>query len=301
MRYALGEAEWKTIQPILPCKPRGVPRVDDRRVLNGIFWVLRSGAPWRDLPDNYGPYTTCYDQFVRWRRAGVRDTIMDSLAAAHDAAVQMIDTSVVRVHQHGACIAKSGEQDIGRSRGGLTTKLHAVVDANGLSVRLGLACGQTHDNRLCSALLQRFPQNARLLADRGHDADQGVRRGGRCMGKHPAQTQQEGADLLQSLPLSRPQSDRAVLQQDQAMSPRGNPVRQARSRLPWRSSSSPASVCGNGFVSPRPKGRITLPLNDSRSTAHPQSRSDQPPYHATRRLRCRCGEALDGGRGKAAP
>ena len=48
MRYALSDAEWRLIEPILPCKPRGVPRVDDRRVLNGIFWVLRSGAPWRD-------------------------------------------------------------------------------------------------------------------------------------------------------------------------------------------------------------------------------------------------------------
>ena len=59
MRYALSDAEWRLIDPILLCKPRGVPRVDDRRVLNGIFWVLRSGAPWRDLPDQYGPYTTC--------------------------------------------------------------------------------------------------------------------------------------------------------------------------------------------------------------------------------------------------
>jgi transposase len=51
MLYALSDSEWGTIQPILPTKSRGVPRVDDRRVLNGIFWVLRSGAPWRDLPD----------------------------------------------------------------------------------------------------------------------------------------------------------------------------------------------------------------------------------------------------------
>jgi transposase len=62
MRYALSEAEWKIIPPILPTKSRGVPRVDDRRVLNGIFWVLRSGAPWRDLPDQCGPYTTCYNR-----------------------------------------------------------------------------------------------------------------------------------------------------------------------------------------------------------------------------------------------
>jgi hypothetical protein len=59
--------------------PRGVPRLNDRRVLNGIFWVLRSGAPWRDLPDDFGPYTTCYNRFVRWRRGGVRGRIMDAL------------------------------------------------------------------------------------------------------------------------------------------------------------------------------------------------------------------------------
>ena len=57
MRYELADYEWAAIKPMLPNKPRGVPRVNDRRVLNGIFWVLRSGAPSRDLPDAFGPYT----------------------------------------------------------------------------------------------------------------------------------------------------------------------------------------------------------------------------------------------------
>jgi len=91
MRYELTDHEWAAIKPMLPNKVRGVPRVNDRRVLNAIFWVLRSGAPWRDLPNSFGPYTTCYNRFVRWRRAGVWSRIMETLAAAHDAAVQMID------------------------------------------------------------------------------------------------------------------------------------------------------------------------------------------------------------------
>src|SRR6185437_14658489 len=103
VRYELSDAEWAIIKPFLPNKSRGVPRVNDRQVLNGIFWVLRSGAPWRDLPVCYGPRTTCYNLFVRWRRAGVWGRIMNSLAVAHDAAVQMIDKSIVRVHQHAAC------------------------------------------------------------------------------------------------------------------------------------------------------------------------------------------------------
>jgi transposase len=93
MRYELSDYEWTAIKPMLPNKPRGVRRVNDRRVLNGIFWVLRSGAPWRDLPETYGPRTKCYNRFVRWRRAGVWDQIMNALAAGHDAAVKMIDTS----------------------------------------------------------------------------------------------------------------------------------------------------------------------------------------------------------------
>ena len=55
MRYELSDYEWTAIKPMLPNKPRGVRRVNDSRVLNGIFWVLRSGAPWRDLPETYGP------------------------------------------------------------------------------------------------------------------------------------------------------------------------------------------------------------------------------------------------------
>ena len=60
MRYELSDCEWGVIKPMLPNKPRGIPRVADRRILNGILWVLRSGAPWRDLPESYGPHTTCY-------------------------------------------------------------------------------------------------------------------------------------------------------------------------------------------------------------------------------------------------
>ena len=61
-RYDLTDFEWSVIEPLLPNKPRGVPRVDNRRVLNGIMWVLRSGTHWRNLSERYGPYTTCYNQ-----------------------------------------------------------------------------------------------------------------------------------------------------------------------------------------------------------------------------------------------
>jgi transposase len=108
-RYDLTDVEWLVIEPLLPRKWRGVKRVDERRVLNGIFWVLRSGAPWRDLPERYGPYTTVYNRFNRWRKAGLWDRLMDEITKAYDGRVQMIDSSIVRVHQHAAGAKKGVE------------------------------------------------------------------------------------------------------------------------------------------------------------------------------------------------
>jgi transposase len=70
MRYELTDYECTTTKPMLPNKPRGMSRVNDRRVLNEIFWVLRSGAPWRDLPECFGLHTTCDNRFARSRKAG---------------------------------------------------------------------------------------------------------------------------------------------------------------------------------------------------------------------------------------
>jgi transposase len=75
-------------------------------VLNGIFWVLRSGAPWRDLPKRYGPRTTC-NRFVRWRKAVVWDRMMDAITAAYDGDIQMIDSTSIQAHQQ-AATAKRG-------------------------------------------------------------------------------------------------------------------------------------------------------------------------------------------------
>jgi IS5 family transposase len=122
---------------------------------------------------------------------------MEALAAAHDSAVQMIDTSIVRVYKHGACVTRNKKQSIGRSRGGLTSKSHAPVDANGLPVRLALTAGEAHDNRLAGKLLSRLKSGSMLLADRGCDADWiralAARKGAR---QHSAEVRSQGTGLL---------------------------------------------------------------------------------------------------------
>ena len=101
-RYDLSEAEWRLIESLLPNKPRGVARVDDRRVINGIFYVLRTGSPWRDLPTRYGPNTTVYNRFNRWAKAGVWLKVFEVLAARSPQSLHLIDSSIVRAHQHAA-------------------------------------------------------------------------------------------------------------------------------------------------------------------------------------------------------
>lgn len=81
-------------------------------MLNGIFWVLRSGAPRADVPARYGPPTTIYNRFNRWRKAGVLDQLMDAITRAYDGDFQMIDTSVVRVHQQGATAKRGVSIDV---------------------------------------------------------------------------------------------------------------------------------------------------------------------------------------------
>ncbi|ADU15350.1 hypothetical protein Astex_3736 (plasmid) [Asticcacaulis excentricus CB 48] len=172
-RYELTEKEWEIIAPLLPNKPRGVPRVDDRRVINGILWRFRTGSPWADVPERYGPSTTCYNRFVRWRKAGVWDRIFADISKAFDGDIIMIDSSCVRVHQHGATAKKGGLDDgcMGRSRGGLTTKIHAVVDAECRPIALELTAGQAHDSQMALPMLSAMREGTIVLGDKAYDTN----------------------------------------------------------------------------------------------------------------------------------
>jgi transposase len=96
-RFDLMDADWAEIEPLLPTDVRGKERVDDRRALNGIFWGLRTGAPWAGIPARYGSYTTCGNRFQRWRKRGIWDRLLDSMSKARQGDLQMIDANSVRV------------------------------------------------------------------------------------------------------------------------------------------------------------------------------------------------------------
>ena len=101
-RFDLTDDEWMLIGPLLPTKGRGPVRRDDRVILNGIFYILRTGAPWRDLPERYGPHTTVYNRYNRWGNRGVWQSIFEALAEECEDALIFIDGSIVKAHRAAA-------------------------------------------------------------------------------------------------------------------------------------------------------------------------------------------------------
>lgn len=108
MRFDLSDEEWALLEPLMP-RSRMSARVDDRKVMNAIFYVLRTGMPWRDLPDRYGPYTTAYNRFNRWSRRGIWKKIFDTLASKSRDSLYLIDSTIVKAHR-AASGAKGGRK-----------------------------------------------------------------------------------------------------------------------------------------------------------------------------------------------
>ena len=114
-RGDLTNEQWERLKPLLPPqKPHtGRPASDHRAMVNGILWVLRTGAPWRDLPERYGPWASVYSRFRRWKEAGVWDRVLSELQTKGDLLgeldweIHFVDGSIVRAHQHAAGAKKA--------------------------------------------------------------------------------------------------------------------------------------------------------------------------------------------------
>ncbi|MEU1557435.1 IS5 family transposase [Streptomyces scabiei] len=163
----LTNGQWARLEALLPVgKKPGRPRTWTRRQLvDGIRWRARTGAPWRDIPERYGPWDRVYDLFRRWQRNGTWKRILEQLQAEADAKGLItwdvsVDSTIARAHQHAAGARKRDLQKeppggvdvepddhgLGRSRGGLTTKLHMAVEQGQKPLSLLLTAGQRHDS-----------------------------------------------------------------------------------------------------------------------------------------------------------
>lgn len=119
-RHELTDAQWERLQPLLPPQTpqkrhRGRPSIDHRTIINGILWISKTGAPWRDMPERYGSWKTVSSRFYRWRAQGIWDKLWAEVQKDADTRGQVeweihfVDSSVIRAHQHAAG-AKGGTQ-----------------------------------------------------------------------------------------------------------------------------------------------------------------------------------------------
>ncbi|MFI6210332.1 IS5 family transposase [Streptomyces sp. NPDC051041] len=159
-RHELSDAEWAFVQPLLPRSGRGRRRLDDRTVLNGIVWKFRTGTAWRDVPERYGSWATLHTRFRRWAKDGTFERMLRAAQARADAAGDIewlvsVDSTIVRAHQHGRS-AKKGLRipGLGRSRGGLTSKIHLACDAAGRPLAFTVTGGNTNDCTQFTAVME---------------------------------------------------------------------------------------------------------------------------------------------------
>ena len=174
--HKITDKEWEIIEPHLP-KPKstGRPGINTRTAFNAIFWILDSGTKWRYLPKKFGNWNSIYHIFRRWIELGVFEKILQSLVEnSRKYFLVEIDSTFCKVHQHAAGARKIfGNQDIGVSRGGKTTKIHALVNENFQLVGVSLSGGNVHDSLMAIKLLSKVTLvGKKVLADKAFSSDE---------------------------------------------------------------------------------------------------------------------------------
>ncbi|WP_394346806.1 IS5 family transposase [Streptomyces dangxiongensis] len=160
---------WDRIEPLLPADPvRGRRWADHRRTLEAIAWKYRTNSPWRDLPDELGSFQTAHKRLIRWAVDGTWEMILAAVLAAADADDDLdwtvsVDSTVVRAHQHAAGARKRGrraresaDHGLGRSRGGLSTKVHLAADGHARPLAFTVTAGQAGDAPAFETVMSRI-------------------------------------------------------------------------------------------------------------------------------------------------
>ena len=172
-RHEITDQQWDAIKDFLPGKEGdpGARAKDNRLFVNAVMWIAKTGAPWRDLPERFGNWNSVFQRFNRWCKAGVFQRIMEKLQDP-DLGVLMLDSTIIRAHQHaaGAEGSSAAAEALGRSRGGFGTKVHVACDGLGKPVKIILTPGQDHDVTQGPALIAGSSAE-KIIADKGYDSD----------------------------------------------------------------------------------------------------------------------------------
>ena len=172
-RHEITDRQWEVASPLLSGKATdsGVTAKDNRLFFNAVVWIMRTGCPWADLPERFGKVDTVRKRFRRLAQQGVWQRLFDALQAPELEWV-MLDATVVRAHQHSAGQKNSdpATECLGRSRGGVSTNIHACVESLGNAVRLLATEGQAGDSPQALPLLADLAPG-KVLADTAYDSD----------------------------------------------------------------------------------------------------------------------------------
>lgn len=159
---------WARVAPLVERVLGPGPRGDLRRFLDAVVWILRSGAPWRDLAHGLGNWQSVYRRYRRWALNGRSERLRQTLGLGARPKLLLIDSAIVKAHAHAAgALQRMGYQALGRSRGGFTTKLHAVVNEHGELVRYVLTGGEVADITQARGLLRY--RRVGVVGDRAYD------------------------------------------------------------------------------------------------------------------------------------
>ncbi len=173
LRHRLCDATWASLHARLIAIP-GIWKKDPeplRRFVEAVVYVLRAGIAWADLPATFGEAGTAYRRFRRWARKGLWDELFVDGIPTDALATVMVDSTVCKAQRFASGARGGGEEALGRSRGGLTTKIHALADALGRPLGFLLTPGQAADCRQARALLEGVTFE-RLIGDRGYDTNE---------------------------------------------------------------------------------------------------------------------------------
>ena len=168
----LTDTQWNRIKFLFEEPPKvGRPPLNPRMVLNGILWILASGARWRDLPSRYGNWNSIYHKFRQWSRLGLFERLLKIINIdAQNATLLELDSTFCKVHQS-ACSAVKG-QAIGSSRGGKNTKVHVLINERMQLLNVVLTGGQVHDSEEATALLKGIKLTGKtILADKAYSSE----------------------------------------------------------------------------------------------------------------------------------
>src|SRR5919107_2185396 len=177
LRDGIRDDQWDRIKDLLPGRIGhvGATARNNRLFIDAVLYRIRTGIPWRDLPERFGDFKNIHRRFSRWAEKGLWTNLLSLLTEDADEEYVMIDSTLVRAHQHssGAVGRNLSDQAIGRSRGGLKAKIHARVDALGNPTEFFLNAGQVHDLAGAEVLLANIETGA-VIADKAYDAEERV-------------------------------------------------------------------------------------------------------------------------------